>query len=125
MQNSLEVLTNLRVKISPNSPKKAVQIVESIRDGKKVKQRIIRHVGTALTEDELTRLKDLATFIMANRKHEIEPRNFPPEQRTQIAIDARKRAKNDEELPVNLKKLREQQRIVLGIQEVMDRYTTS
>jgi hypothetical protein len=38
----------VRVKTSPNSPKKAVQIVENLRDGDKVKQRIVRHVGTAL-----------------------------------------------------------------------------
>ena len=40
----------VRIKTSPNSPKKAVQIVENFRDGNKVKQRIVRHVGTAFND---------------------------------------------------------------------------
>jgi hypothetical protein len=39
----------VRIKTTPNSPKKALQIVESYREGNKVKQKIVRHVGTALT----------------------------------------------------------------------------
>jgi hypothetical protein len=39
----------VRIKTTPNSSKKAVQIVESYREGNKVKQRIVRPVGTALT----------------------------------------------------------------------------
>ena len=47
----------IRVKISPHNPKKkSVQIVESVRDGNNVKQRIVRHVGVALNDSELKKL---------------------------------------------------------------------
>jgi transposase len=107
----------VRVKTSPNSPKKAVQIVESFRVGNKVKQRIVRHVGTALNEDELKGMKDLAEHIKAKMEQENQPGLFPPEEMADIAIQARNR-QAEEPLPVDLKKLREQQRIVVGIHEV-------
>ncbi len=107
----------VRVKTSPNSPKKAVQIVENVRDGNKVKQRIVRHVGTAFNDDELKRLKDLAEYIKASLASEIQPTIFSPETMAQIAIQARDKA-TDEPLHVNLKNLREEKRITLGIHDV-------
>jgi len=107
----------VRVKTSPNSPKKAVQIVENLRDGDKVKQRIVRHVGTAFNDEELKRLKDLAEYIKASIESETQPTLFSPETMAQMAIEARNRA-NDEPLNVNLKNLREQKRIILGIHDV-------
>lgn len=107
----------VRVKTSPNSPKKAVQIVENLRDGDKVKQRIVRHVGTAFNDEELKRLKDLAEYIKASIESETQPTLFSPETMAQMAIEARNRA-NDEPINVNLKNLREQKRIILGIHDV-------
>ena len=40
----------IRVKTSPNSRGKSVQIVQSIRKGERVTQKIIRHVGMAYDE---------------------------------------------------------------------------
>jgi hypothetical protein len=34
----------VRVKTTQNSPRKSVQIVESVREGTKIKQRIVRYV---------------------------------------------------------------------------------
>jgi len=107
----------VRIKTSPNSPKKAVQIVESFRQGNKVKQRIVRHVGTAFDDAELKALKDLAEHIKAKLEHESQPGLFPPEEIAEIAIQARDR-QTDEPLPVDLKKLKEQQRVVTGIHEI-------
>jgi len=42
----------VRVKSTPKSPRKTVQIVESVRDGDKVKQRIVRYVGVAADDFE-------------------------------------------------------------------------
>ena len=53
----------VRVKTTPNSPRKSVQIVESVRSGDKVKQRIVRHVGIAMDNPELEKLKELAEHI--------------------------------------------------------------
>jgi len=110
----------VRVKTTPNSPKKAVQIVESRRSGGTVSQHIVRHVGTALNDDELERLKELAEYIKARIESESQPALFPPEELASMAIAARK-MQTQEELHVNLKELREQQRIVTGIHEVYGR----
>ncbi len=55
----------IRVKTSRNSPSKAVEIVEGIREGSKVRQRIVRHVVTAHTESDIKALKDVAEHIKA------------------------------------------------------------
>jgi len=109
----------VRVKRSPNSPKKAVQIVKSVRNGNKVSQKIVRHVGTALNDDELDKLKELAEYIKAKLEAETNPSLFTPEVIAEMVIEARKTKQNkDEELNVNLKNLREESRIVVGVHEV-------
>ena len=52
----------IRVKTTPNSPRRSVQIVA--RQG--ARARIIRHVGIAMDDQELERLKELAEFIKAS-----------------------------------------------------------
>ena len=47
----------IRVKSTPNSPRRSIQIVESVRVGDKVKQKIIRHVGVAMDKEELLKLQ--------------------------------------------------------------------
>ena len=53
----------VRVKSTPNSPRKSVQIVHSQRVNGKVKQRIVKHIGIALNDEELEELKSLANSI--------------------------------------------------------------
>lgn len=53
----------VRVKSTPNSPRKSVQICESQRTGEKVRQTIVRFVGIAVDEQELAALIDLAEVI--------------------------------------------------------------
>ena len=108
----------VRVKTSPNSPKKSVQIVKSVRNGKSVSQKIVRHVGTALDEEELLKLKELAEFYKAKLAAESSPTLFNPETVAQMAINARKSKEDEKSLTVNLKNLREQARVILGIHEV-------
>ncbi len=43
-----------------HSPRQSVQIVQSVRIGDKVKQKIVRYVGIAMYDDELAQLKVLA-----------------------------------------------------------------
>lgn len=109
----------VRVKTTPKSEKKSVQIVESVRDGNKVKQKIIRHVGVALDNDELERLIELGEYIKAKIENEHQVTLWPPEEMAEMAIKAR-REKNEEKMPlkVDLKKLEENQRVVVGIHEV-------
>jgi len=55
----------VRVKSSPRSPRKSVQIVESKRVGTKVRQRVIQHIGVANDEAELEELKLFAGSVKA------------------------------------------------------------
>src|SRR3990167_556428 len=50
----------VRVKTTPNSPRKSIQICENVRVNGKVKQKILRYIGIAMNEREEEKLKDLA-----------------------------------------------------------------
>ena len=113
----------IRIKSSPNSPKKAVQIVESIRVGSKVKQRIVRHIGTALDEDELKRLKDLAQYVKVKLESQIQPLLFTPESLAKQAIEAmdmQEQLAQQQDIQTNvlLADLKEEQRVIVGIHDV-------
>ena len=110
----------VRVKTTPNSPKKSVQIVASERIGETVKQRIVRHIGTAMNDDELVRMKELAEFVRANLEAEAVPVLFKPDELARMVIDYRKKAdlSPDQPLRVDLKQLREENRVVVGIHEI-------
>lgn len=107
----------IRVKSTPNSPRLSVQIVESVRDGGKVKQKIVRHVGIATNEEEVKKLKDVAEFIKASIENEKEPFLFPVETLAELAIEGRK---NNEEVPdsVKLKDVETVQDVVTGIHDI-------
>ena len=108
----------IRIKTTSNSPRKSVQIVESVRDGDKVRQKIVRYVGIAMDGDELRRLIDLAEHIKAKLESEGPQLSLlSSEEAVQHAIEAR-RKDDDSPLYVNLKELEEEQRVVLGIHEV-------
>ena len=107
----------IRIKTTTNSPKKSVQIVESQRVDNRVTQRIIRHIGTAMDDDELKRLRDLAEYIKSKLESERSPTVFAPEFLAEMAIEAREN-NSEEELIVDLKQLREEQRIIIGIHEI-------
>jgi transposase len=107
----------IRIKTTPNSPRKSVQIVESVRDGNTVRQKIIRYVGIAMDDDELKRLIDLAEHIKAKLESEGPQLSLlSSEDAARASIEARKK-EDDKPLHVNLKELEEEQRIVIGIHE--------
>jgi len=62
----------IRVKTTPNSPRKSIQIVENVRAGDKVKQKIVRYVGIAMNDDEEQKLRVLAEGIMVTLIQEQE-----------------------------------------------------
>ena len=65
----------IRVKTTPNSPRKSVQIVENVRKGDKVSQKIVRYVGIALDDGEEQKLRDLAKEYIAKLTLEREEQN--------------------------------------------------
>jgi transposase len=110
----------VRVKSTPNSPRQTVQIVASERIGDKVKQRIVRYVGVAMNDEELVKMKELAEFIKANLEEEAAPALFRPDELARMAIEGRKTAdlSPDQPLTVDLRQLREESRVVVGIHEI-------
>lgn len=55
----------VRIKSTPNSPRRSVQVVESARTGARVTQRIVRHMGIALDAQEETKLRAMAEEFIA------------------------------------------------------------
>ena len=108
----------IRVKTSPNSRGKSVQIVQSIRKGELVSQKIVRHVGMAYDEDELEKLKLLAESIRIKLEAGGQQFLFKPEE-IQKLKSRRKYA--DSFYQVNLKNLIEEQRLISGIHEAYGR----
>jgi transposase len=62
----------IRTKSSPNSPRKTVQIVESVRNGKSVSQRIVQYIGVASDDDALAKLLLLAKQVMERLEQDIK-----------------------------------------------------
>ena len=108
----------VRIKTTPNSPRRSVQLVEGVRDGGKVRQRIVRHIGVAMDEDELERLRRLGEYVKAKLTDERQPALFAPEKIAEQVIRVGRRGDGKQELPVDLKQLVEEQRLVTGVHEV-------
>jgi transposase len=56
----------VRVKSTPNSPRRSVQVVESVRTTRGVSQRIVRHMGIALDAQEEQQLRAMAQEFIAH-----------------------------------------------------------
>lgn len=120
----------VRVKSTPNSPRKSVQIVEGYRakDGK-VKQKIVHYVGIALDDAEEAQLKDMAEACiikikLQRQKNESQGHLFDTEEKDCGLMKKRGRKKQKqlhEILPpseVRLDEIVEERRIIEGVDEV-------
>ena len=106
----------LRVKAKPGSSRKSVQLVESVREGRKAGQRIVRHVGVAKTDAELEELMELGETIKVGIRCERQPSLLPQEKLVDLAIETR-REKAKKGLPVVIEETREEHRVVTGFHE--------
>jgi len=104
-----------RVKTSPNSRGKSVQIVQSIRKGERVSQKIVRHVGMAYDDEELEKLKLLAESIRIKLEAGNQQFLFKPEEIVKLTNT---KTYADSDYQVNLKNLVEEQRLISGIHQV-------
>lgn len=123
----------VRIKTTPNSPRKSVQIVENIRAGGQVKQRIVRYVGIAMDDKEEEKLCDLGVEIIAKlTKERIDNSHQLSIFETSVE-EIKKRIKEKKGRPlrkriedilppnqVTLDDIVEQERIIEGIHEVGD-----
>ena len=118
----------IRVKSTPNSPRKSVQIVHSQRVGSKVKQKIIKHVGVAVDDKELQELKSLAVSLKAELESKNQLPLYSPQEIEDMASRVKdKKAKefvnikdeiNREDYDVNLLDILEEDRVIRGIHEI-------
>ena len=110
----------VRVKTTPNSPRKSVQIVASIRKGDAVTQKIMRHVGIAMDDQELEQLKRLGESIIAKLENEARPSLFSPEEINKMKTTTKLNELNSDlkNFDVNLHNLKEEARVVEGIHDV-------
>lgn len=121
----------VRVKSTPNSPRKSVQIVHSERVNGKVKQKIIKHIGIAYDDEELEGLKLYANSL----KEKLEAKGQLPlysveeiEKLADKAYSLKKEkleqeasngvSENREDYEVNLLDLIEEDRVIKGIHDV-------
>jgi transposase len=131
----------VRVTSTPKSPRKSVKVVASIRDGLKVRQKMIHHVGIANDDTEVEKLKLLGYEFIAKAKHQavIESGQhtlpvstldseikYLAEQATHNRVQSKnlgRKAKKplQDVMPVEqvtLDKIKEEQRIIEGVHEV-------
>ena len=106
----------VRVKTSPNSAGRSVQIVQSVRKADRVSQKIVRHVGMAYDDDELEKLKLLAESIKLKLEAGGQQFLFKPEEIIKLSDSGKKY--EDKDYIVNVKDLKEEQRLTSGIHEV-------
>lgn len=124
----------IRIKSTPNSPRKSVQICEGIRRDGKVRQRVLRHIGVARDEHHLAELKKLAEAIKLQLIEEQKGpfllpakelfTTLPPDEQVThpptnlVEKFTEVRTEPPESLTVDLSKLREKQRLVEGFHDV-------
>lgn len=112
----------IRVKTTPNSPRKSVQIVESFRVDNKVKQKIVKHIGVALDDYELNELKLLALAIKTKLELENTLPLYTPEEIEKQIEKSKENIKrdiySDDDYVVNIKDLVEEDRVITGIHDI-------
>lgn len=112
----------IRVKTTPNSPRKSVQIVESFRVDNKVKQKIVKHIGVALDDYELNELKLLASAIKTKLELENTLPLYTPEEIEKQIEKSKENIKRDiysnDDYVVNIKDLVEEDRVITGIHDI-------
>jgi len=106
----------IRVKTSNNGATTYVQIVQAIRKGDKVTQKIVRHVGVASDGGELDKLKLLAASMKVSLEARGQQFLFKPEDISKIAPCQKDYP--DSDYDVNLKDLIEEQRLTCGFHDV-------
>lgn len=109
----------IRIKKSKNSPKCSVQIVESKRVDGKVKQKIVKHMGTALEGEELESLKALAESVKLSMEQSGQLPLFADDEPVSPMGNEIKTSDADREaFAVNLLDIKEEKRVIKGIHDV-------
>ena len=110
----------IRIRHDPKLNRTRVQIVESVRTGKKIRQKILRHVGVAHNDGEIEVIKRSAGQLMEQFRAERTPWKelFSPTEYADLQKVVRK-SPRPENLDVDLGDCREETRLSLGLRDVM------
>jgi len=112
----------VRVKTSNKGATTYVQIVQSVRKADRVSQKIVRHIGVAKDAEELKKLRFLAESIKLKLEAGGQEFLFKPEEIVKLADSGKKY--EDKDYIVNVKNLKEEQRLTSGIHEVYGKLFT-
>ncbi|MBU1657420.1 MAG: IS1634 family transposase [Candidatus Omnitrophica bacterium] len=91
--------------------------MQSVRKADRVSQKIVRHVGIAHDEQELKQLMDLAESIKIKLEADNQYLLFGPEEIARMRTKDSKHER-EEDYKVNLKNLKEEQRVVSGMHDI-------
>ena len=92
----------VRVKSTPKSPRKSVQIVSSARVNGKVKQTIVKHIGVAANDEELEELKQLAAKFKAQLEAQETLPLYTPQELEKLELKQQSKKVNNENFYPNL-----------------------
>ena len=107
----------IRTKKSSRNTHVAVQLVESYRANDKIHQRVVRHIGTAKSEEELIQLRQVAFAIKSELISEVSASpTVKAKQGYAQHIGSMSTVKEDERL--HLSHTMERSRLILGIHDV-------
>ena len=104
-------------KLSENRTK--VQVVKSVREGNKVKQKVLRHVGTATSQAQLEQLETLGRLIIQEIKLSDggQAALFTAKQFADLAEQSRQAKQDPDPFDVDLSHCREDARVAVGVRE--------
>jgi len=68
----------VRVTSTPNSPRKAIKVVESVREGFRVKQKVLCYIGIASDESEIDKLKQIGKEFIEREQRRRASDSQPP-----------------------------------------------
>ena len=105
----------VRQKTSPNSPRTAVQIVANRHVDGKIKQRIIRHLGTAETKEGVKKLMALGETLKQEMREAVQPSLSPADL---MAPSPSPESSASKPLNVDLRQLRETERYIQGVHRI-------
>jgi transposase len=103
--------------------KKSVQIVHNFRDKGKVKQKIVKHIGVAISDEHLEELKLLARAIQIELENE-DISLFTPEElqkdldKNRCDYNDKESKYSDEDYNVDIRALEEESRVISGIHDI-------
>lgn len=107
----------IKTKKASHSNNKVVQLIEAYRENGKPKQRVIRHIGTGETEDDIKRLKELAEIIKLQIKQDDLIKTIVNAKATYAKnIGSLRSIKKGTKL--NAETLQESNRYILGVHDV-------